>query len=401
MRIRDLSYLSFQSIKSRGSRFWFTVLGMAVAIGVILFLVSLGFGLQDLLFRQIATEESLLVLDVASPDTEIIPLSPSLISELADIEGVEKVSPQLVLSGQVKIGDIFSQSSFIGVDPDFFSLSGLSTNVGELFSEEDEKSVIVNEVVADLFLLSPEEMIGKELNVSLFVPLDSQNGIEVDIVDLEDVFIVKGVIPQSGQSSEIYVPRKILESKGLDFLEYSLVKVKVEDESFLQGVREKIIGRGLLVSALSETLEEAGRIFRVVQIVLAVFGFFALVVAAIGLINTMTITLLERTNEIGIMRSIGASPMNIRWLFLVESVLTGIIGGLLGVALGIVLAESFNLFINILANTLGGQTVSLFSYPSWFIISVLLLSSLVGLIAGMWPAKRAAGLNPLEALRYK
>jgi putative ABC transport system permease protein len=101
------------------------------------------------------------------------------------------------------------------------------------------------------------------------------------------------------------------------------------------------------------------------------------------------------------MRSIGASPVNIRLLFLVESVLTGIIGGLLGIALGFVFAELFNLLINIIARALGGQSISLFSYPVWFIISVLLLSSLVGLIAGMWPAKRAASLNPLEALRYK
>jgi putative ABC transport system permease protein len=400
MKLSDLSYLSFQSIKSRGSRFWFTVLGMAVAIGVILFLVSLGFGLQNLLFEQIATEESLLVLDVASSDSEIIPLSQNLIYELANIEGVEKVSPQLVLSGQANLGDLSSQTMFIGVDPEFFSLAGFSTNLGQIFSEE-EKAVVINEIIADLFLLSPQEMIGKELIVSLFIPKDKQNGIEVDIFNIEEVFTVKGVVSQPNTIGQIYIPRKILELNGLSSLEYSLIKVKAKSSESLQSIREEIISKGLLVSALSETLDEAARIFRVVQIVLAIFGIFALIVAAIGLINTMTITLLERTNEIGIMRSIGASPVNIRLLFLVESVLTGIIGGLLGIALGFVFAELFNLLINIIARALGGQSISLFSYPVWFIISVLLLSSLVGLIAGMWPAKRAASLNPLEALRYK
>jgi putative ABC transport system permease protein len=215
------------------------------------------------------------------------------------------------------------------------------------------------------------------------------------------MFKIKGVVSQPGISGQVYMSRKMLETDQMSHLEYQLVKIKVAKEELLPEVREVIISKGLLVSALSETLKEAGRIFRVIQIVLGIFGVFALIVAAIGLINTMTITLLERTNDIGIMRSIGASSGNIRWLFLVESVLTGIIGGLVGIILGIFMAEAFNLMINILAKALGGQQVSLFSYPIWFIASTLILSSLVGLIAGMWPAKRAAKLNPLEALRYK
>lgn len=401
MTLKDLSYISFQNIKSRGSRFCFTVLGMAVAIAVILFLVSLGFGLQNVLFEQIATEESLLVLDVASPDAEIIPLSRDLIKEMSEIEGVEKVSPQLILSSQINIDDLSSQSSLIGVDPDFFSLAGMSIENGEFFINEEEKSVVVNETIAELFNLSSQEIIGKEMSLTVFLPIDGDNGIGVNIIEIEEMFKIKGVVSQPGISGQVYMSRKMLETDQMSHLEYQLVKIKVAKEELLPEVREVIISKGLLVSALSETLKEAGRIFRVIQIVLGIFGVFALIVAAIGLINTMTITLLERTNDIGIMRSIGASSGNIRWLFLVESVLTGIIGGLVGIILGIFMAEAFNLMINILAKALGGQQVSLFSYPIWFIASTLILSSLVGLIAGMWPAKRAAKLNPLEALRYK
>jgi len=77
------------------------------------------------------------------------------------------------------------------------------------------------------------------------------------------------------------------------------------------------------------------------------------------------------------------------------------LGGIGGIGVGILAAEIFNGLINILARTLGGQPVDLFFYPVWFIIFIILLSSLVGLIAGFWPARRAEKLNPLEALRYK
>jgi len=137
------------------------------------------------------------------------------------------------------------------------------------------------------------------------------------------------------------------------------------------------------------------------QSILALFGIISLMVAAIGLINTMTISLLERINEIGIMRAIGASSSDVKKLFLGESVLIGFFGGLAGLGIGFFSSQLFNWGINILARTLGGQALNLFSYPGWFIIFIIFLSTFVGFISGIWPAKRAASLNPLEALRYK
>jgi ABC-type antimicrobial peptide transport system permease subunit len=148
-------------------------------------------------------------------------------------------------------------------------------------------------------------------------------------------------------------------------------------------------------------VEQANQIFRVAQIVLGIFGVVAVVVAAISLANTMTISLLERTQDIGIMRSIGASRRDIRNLFLIESTLIGLAGGVLGIILGFIGSVLFNLGLALLARVLGGQAVNVFYTPPWFLGFIIVFSTLVGFITGVFPARRAARLNPLRALRYK
>lgn len=156
-----------------------------------------------------------------------------------------------------------------------------------------------------------------------------------------------------------------------------------------------------MVSALSDTIEQANQIFKIIQIVLSSFGIIALIVSAIGMFNTMTITLLERTQEIGIMKALGATSMEVWNLFLAESVVIGFFGGVGGIMLGFLIGELFNFGINILARAFGGVEVDIFYTPLWFILLIIIFSTFVGLLTGFYPARRAAKINALEALRYK
>ena len=182
---------------------------------------------------------------------------------------------------------------------------------------------------------------------------------------------------------------------------YNNLKAQVKSTVFLEEARDKIIAAGFVVSALSDTVRQANKVFKVMQIILGAFGIIALAVAAIGMFNTMTIALLERTNEIGIMRSIGASRRDIWLMFLIEALIIGFLGGLVGVIVGVGLGETTNFGLNLLANRLGGQSLDIFYYPMWFVITIIMFSTLVSFITGFYPARRAAHLNPLEALRYK
>ncbi len=124
-------------------------------------------------------------------------------------------------------------------------------------------------------------------------------------------------------------------------------------------------------------------------------------VSAIGMFNTMTVTLLERTKEIGIMRTIGASPNDVKYLFVSESVVVGFMGGVTGILMGVVLGFIVNVSLNALAAANGGQAVQLFSFPLGFLAFIATFSAIVGYLTGIFPARRAATLNPLDAIRYE
>ncbi|MCL0056706.1 ABC transporter permease [Dehalococcoidia bacterium] len=400
MKVFDLFYLSFQNFKNRKSRTLLTILGVAVGIGAILFLVSLGYGLQHMLLERITTEESLLTFDIVSPDPELIVLDRETLNQVAKIENVERVSPQAFFPGQVSLGEFTSEATINLIEPDFFILGGILPQLGRVFEVEERQKMVVNSSVAELFNLQPAEILGKKLGLLIFLPEEDVEGVGgIEVFKTEKKFEVVGVIEEVGAPAEVYLNRADLPE--LPIKEYQLAKVKVVDDQAMESVRESLIGVGFMVSALSDVIAQANRIFRVIQIVLGIFGVIALIVSAIGLLNTMTISLLERTSEIGIMRAIGASAGDIKRLFLIESFIIGFLGGVAGIGVGILAAEVFNSGVNILAMTLGAPAVDLFVYPVWFIIFIIILSSLVGLGAGFWPAKRAAKLNPLEALRYK
>lgn len=399
MRISDLAHLTSENFKNRKSRTLFTVLGISIGIGAILFLVSLGYGLQQMLLEKITTVESLLTFDIVSSETKLIIIDEKTIDQITEIENVEKVSPQAVFPAQVSLGELISETTVNLIEPDIFILGGILPQIGRTFTSGDQQKIVVNSTVAELLNLKSEQILGKNLKFLFFLPKEEEKMPGIETFEVEKEFEVVGVIEEIGTPSEVYLNRADLPE--LPIREYQLAKVKVIDNEAMEEVRERLIGMGLMVSALSDTISQANTIFRVIQIILGTFGVIALVVAAIGLVNTMTISLLERTSDIGIMRSIGASSQDIRKLFLMESTIIGFLGGVVGIGAGILAGETFNGVINILAKTLGGQTISIFYYPTWFVLFIILLSTIVGFIAGFWPAKKAEKMNPLEALRYK
>ncbi|OHB20104.1 MAG: hypothetical protein A2666_00015 [Parcubacteria group bacterium RIFCSPHIGHO2_01_FULL_47_10b] len=404
MKFVDLIRLSSRMFKYRLTRTILTIAGVSVAIGTILFLVSLGYGLQRTLLSRITTSESLLTLDASSDSQQII-LDQKTIDGLLTIPGVVAISPKMELPGQVSIGEgeLSSDMSISLVRDDFFQLSGMKTLTGTFFDQKTP-GVVVSQAVATLFGLDQGSIIDQKLDILLFAPrLTSGEGLledvpEIDLVPIGSALPVIGLIDDEA-NPKIFISLAVIEGKIAPV--YQLAKIKVAATDQLEAVRTALIDKGLTVSALSDLVDQANKIFTAFQVILAIFGIIALVVSAIGLFNTMTIALLERTQEIGVMKSIGASRSDISNLFLVESSLIGFLGGVLGVVIGFLSGEAFNWFINILASRLGGEPVDLFYRPLWFTVTIIGFSTIVGIMTGIFPARRAAKINPLSAIRYK
>lgn len=400
MRIADLLSFSFQSFKNRKSRVILTVLGVAVAIGVIIFLVSLGYGLQKTILERITTADSILTLDVYPPDTETIKLDNQTIENLKSIPNIKVISPQVVVSGQIEMSELVSETNVNVIDENYFRLAGLEVTKGENFTESGSNSIIISPTVAELFGISADEIIGKKLKLDLYIPkTDSTGSSNIEVIDLANEFEVIGIIESLESTNQMFI--QYSDITDFQFNEYQFIKIQVSSQSEIEAVRESVIEKGYLVSALSDVVEQANQIFWVIQSILGTFGIFSLFVAAIGLINTMTISLLERINEIGIMRAIGASAWDIKKIFLIESTVIGFLGGVVGIILGYIGGFIFTIGLNLLARTLGGQPINIFYTPLWFIFFVVLFSGGVGLLSGILPARKAGKLNALEALRYK
>jgi putative ABC transport system permease protein len=322
---------------------------------------------------------------------------------------VEEVSPAFQITTQGHLDELSADLVTIGSKPSFLKLGGYKATEGVLLSDDNQAGIVISSAVGQVFGKSVSEMLGKEMTFSFFVPRnvpivdeesaasDSQAQSDFEKVDSNIKYKIVGVI--EGEDNIIYMNKSSLDSLNID--KYGQVKVKTRSNSEMGVIRDTILEYGLLVSSLSDTVDQANQIFKVVQIILMLFGIIALVVSAIGMFNTMTITLLERTEEIGIMKSIGASDLGISVMFFMESAIMGFLGGCAGVAIGWVGGIGFNAIINLVATRFGGQAVTLFYSPTWFVLSILAFSAVVGFLTGLVPARRASKIDPLDALRYK
>jgi putative ABC transport system permease protein len=257
---------------------------------------------------------------------------------------------------------------------------------------------VVSSGTVKLLGLTKDTAIGQTVTLTLNLITQSGDTEQSVVAQLPTPYTIRGIITDDAVSYA-YVP--LFSVTTVPLTTFDGLKVKVTAKEFGSTVRDQIIAKGFVVSALSDVIEQANQIFRIVQIVLAALGLVALLVSAIGMFNTMTIALLERTNEIGIMRSIGVTRADVQRLFITESMVMGFLGGVGGIIMGIILGELVNLGFSLLAHRLGGAAVDLFVVPWWFVGVILVFSSFIGLLTGIFPALRAAKMDPLEALRYK
>lgn len=182
---------------------------------------------------------------------------------------------------------------------------------------------------------------------------------------------------------------------------YSSVSVRVKNPSAVETVEESIKKMGFNTFSILDASRSIQQFFNVLDIFLGIFGSLALAVAFIGIVNTLVMAILERRREIGIMKAIGASDGDVKRLFFAEAGAMGILGGIVGVALGWAIGQVINLGANVYLRRQSVPPEHFWSVPWWLVGFAILFSFLVSLAAGLYPAGRAARLDPVQALRYE
>ncbi len=427
MKIGYILYLAASSLRMRKLRSFLTIGGMAIGIGAIVFLVSLGFGLQSIIVSRVTNVAALTILDVSTGTSTILKIDDAALKSFRELPKVAGVSSSISQSGQAVRGDTATDIALFGVQAQFLEVEGVVPSFGGLYTTDEELSTVISTTAAELLgAKNASDLLGQELTMKIVLPdtgeveqersvanvntgsntnagttNDNANVNEstnTSSIQTKDVTVkVVGIV--QGDNSLAYLPLKVFTDAGIT--NFNLARVKMASRDDLEGARVTIEALGYQVDSVADTVGQIDRIFLVFQFVMGGFGLIAMLVASLGAFNTLTVSLLERTREVGIMKSLGTTSRDVYFLFLSESLLIGFLGGISGVLLGVGLGELVNFTINRLAARLGGQAVDLFAIPLAFLGVIAGVIVIVGFITGLYPARRASKINALDALRYE
>lgn len=194
-------------------------------------------------------------------------------------------------------------------------------------------------------------------------------------------------------------PQKLIKNYEFEDIGYSFASIKVDNAEHVEEVSEKVKALDFGAIIFKDFLDNLLKLFSIIGTILGTIGGVSLGVASLGIINTMVMSTYERTREIGVMRACGATRGTIRRLFTFEATLLGFLGGVVGVGCMFILAKVGNIFGNKLLAEEGIPLENIISPPLWLTLGVVGFTAVIGLIAGLYPAFRAARLDPVEALR--
>jgi len=182
---------------------------------------------------------------------------------------------------------------------------------------------------------------------------------------------------------------------------YSSISVRVKNPAQIQGVEDAVKKMGFSAFSILDASRGLRQFFAVLYSFLGIFGSLALMVASIGIVNTLVMAILERRREIGIMKAIGASDGDVKKLFFAEAGAMGVLGGIVGVALGWAIGQVINVGTNVYLKRQSLPPEHFWAVPWWLVGGAILFALVVSLVSGLYPAGRAARLDPVQALRYE
>lgn len=395
LSVRDLIKLSTRIFTVKPTRTILTILGTAIGIATVVFLISLGYGLQYILLgKLITTEDSLVSLEASMPQEAGTTISQNEIFQLQTNPKISEISAEAEFSGDIKSKETTGLVLVRMVNPSYFRLSGKIPDLGKTFGDNEPGAIITNQAAQILNLPMNETTIGHEVSVEIVYQDDAAT---TSLQQSKQPLRITGIITSETEPPAVYVP--LNQYPEPPFYKDMFIKAKsVED---VEALRDQLVEKGYIISARIDLITQARKILNIITMTLGVFGIAALLVSALGMFNTMIVSFLERTYEVGVMKSLGATDKDVRNLFLMESLIMGFAGGVAGVAIGMGAGFLLNQGLNIFAKRLGGQPLTLFITPLWFILVVILSSAFIGLFSGFWPARRATNLSPKEAFLRK
>ena len=448
MKLRDMTELAVRNLREAILRNSLTTLGVAVGVASLVAMLSLGVGLQQLASSRLNKSglfDSIFVTAktnlrgpgagppatrAASPKAR--PLDEDVRAELTKLPDVIEVYPQIRFFTEVRFdGKPFA--TVVAGMPESSKLSGSFDGMqGSFFSSANADEAILQIEFAKELNAQTKDLIGKDL-VLRYAERQSlasesrgtaPNSGGFSVVPKEKHLRIIGVVetePASGfggfGSGRLLIPLPVAEtlraaqvndlrdvlrgSSPSDKPAYASLSVRVKSPSLVNATEKKIKDLGFSAFSLLDASKSLRIFFSVFDLLLGIFGSLALAVATLGIVNTLVMAILERRREIGVLKALGAADGDVKQLFFVEAGVMGLSGGVLGVLLGWLIGQALTFATNVYLKRQDLPGVQISSVPLWLIAGAIGFAVLVSLIAGLYPASRAAKLNPVDALRYE
>jgi len=422
MSWRDLIDMAVRNLWKRKLRTFLTVLGVIIGTASIVVMVSVGIGMNESFRQQIEQMGSLNVINVynysmyGGGNGEQVTLDMKTIDEFKKIDGVEAASPVKNVYYAIICGKYVCTTGIMGIDPSVMSAMGYKISEGRTLEEGDSMSIVLGSYVTGEFY-NPKQSWQNRWNGENTIEINpfedkfkitydtsyGQKGYDKSIKP-EKIEVVGIMDENSSNSWSSYMPLKDVEKLEAARIKkynekntnkgYEEAVVKVENIKDVERVQQQIKDMGFEASSLTEYLNSMQESSRMLQLVLGAIGAISLFVAAIGIANTMVMSIYERTKEIGVMKVIGASVRDIRMLFLTEASFIGFMGGIAGMIISFIVSKG----INVVAMNMG-QTYSISVIPWYLAVAAVIFATFIGTAAGFMPAVRATKLSALAAIK--
>jgi putative ABC transport system permease protein len=410
MNIKFTIFYAWKNILANKRRSLLTMLGMIIGVGSVISIMAIGAGAQSYVFSQLQVFGGNLIGVTPGGETEsgapasvfgtvITTLTYEDAKSIGEIPHIVAVTPYANGNEKVSYGEKAKNVAFAGVTSDFLEVENSKMGSGRFISEEENgsvsRSVVLGYEVARNFF-SQDDPLGKKIKIG------------------QDSFTVIGVMTKKGstllsdQDQQIYVPVRTAQKVLLGINHISLLRGKVDNEKNIPPVLQQMeqvlrnnhgIKEGMkddfTVRSMSQALDIIGTVTGAISLFLGAIAAISLLVGGVGIMNIMLVAVTERTREIGLRKAVGAKRKDIILQFLTEAVMLTFVGALIGIILG----ASFSYIIALIVSYVGYHWEFIVT-PVSIAVSVTVAAA-IGLVFGIYPAYKAAGLNAIESLRYE
>lgn len=429
MKRIDFVKMGFKNLWRRKLRTILTVMGVVIGTFSIVIMVSLGVGMTEGYKEEMAQWGSLTKITIYNnnyiydDETGIgastkQTLDETLVETIKAMDHVKAVTPILSVTANLKSGKYQSYISIIGIDPEciqYFDFPKLAQ--GEYLSNDNPTAILFG---ADAcYFYNPKQnyysgrydepsvdLMNESVKITFDDTWDSNKTPKYQKLNVAGVFEEStgefgyNAYGTLEQVTKWYKEIQKKNNKKVQTVEYESVWVSVDDVDNVEEVQQKIKDLGYTAYSMADSLDSVKEVSNMLQLILGGIGAVSLLVSAIGIANTMVMSIYERTKEIGVMKVLGCLVTDIRKIFLFEATLIGFCGGMLGIGLSYLVSYILNKYAPQIGSMIGMSSTSTISViPLWLSAAAVAFAMFVGIVSGLYPARKATKIKPLEAIR--